>query len=957
MFRFVARRLGQFRARPARSKAGYASPRIELLESRFAPASLAAGDLVSFWASIQLANNPTVPNSVVAGISQINPATGAEQVLYTVPFPAGEDPLLHPELLPNNMAVVNGKVFFDTTVEGSNASDDRSSIVRLDPVTGKATEIARFNRESRKLLVTDDGSLIDVWYDGTYNALYPNGDPDVVASKAGISRIDPATGVETVLIIFPTVASGAHSALLSRGGDDSEIQTVTIAGNTYFAISGTTDFTAAPRIDEKTGVYRYNAASGTLTTLAYFPRQSLAISAGPDGALLNLWQDDVFPPDSGLIEQALSSTVGVSRINTSTGAETKLFTFPSVSATTPFPDLFSKSISTTGSYGSPVGMVTVGNGVAVAAAGTGNALEYSAIRRIDLTSKAISTIHAQSRLVDLVASLGSGAVFGWTDGTYTSADPFNPTSMTSGVSYVDPATGVETGLYYSPTISGTSMPLYSEWHAVQGPGSTKTYVAGISGFAYHSGELTNASVLLTISADGKTATPLYSSYGKQLGGVVIVPPPVNNAPTISDTATRTTTLGKAIATIGITVGDAETSAGQLKVSASSSNTTLLPTAGITLGGSGAYRTVSIAPAAGTVGTSVVTLTVTDANGKATTDTFSVIVNPTTMPASARSLAVGTGPGGTPMIQLRNPANGMVLKQETVGDAASRSGVRVATADVTGDGVPDLFVGTGPGVSNQASLYDGVTLKKLRDVPSFEPSFTGGIYVAAGDVTGDGVPELIVAAGEGGGPRVRVTDGKSGIVLADFFAINDPNFRGGARPAVGDLNGDWFADLVVSAGEGGGPRVAGYDGTSLRVGQEPRYLFDDFFVFEPQLRNGAYLAVGDLNGDGKAEIAAGAGPGGGPRVYILNGASLLSNQLQPVANFFDGDVNARGGVTVSLRDVDGDSKPDLITGSGIGTMPSIRAYKTAELIITTGNPTPFLNTNVFDDAMMGGVYVG
>src|SRR5438477_507722 len=116
-------------------------------------------------------------------------------------------------------------------------------------------------------------------------------------------------------------------------------------------------------------------------------------------------------------------------------------------------------------------------------------------------------------------------------------------------------------------------------------------------------------------------------------------------------------------------------------------------------------------------------------------------------------------------------------------------------------------------------------------------------------------------------RVRVFSGKGFSQLADFLGIDDPAFRGGARAAVGDINGDGAGDLVVAAGFQGGPRVAGFDGKSLASG--PVKLFADFLAFEPELRNGSFVAVGDLDGDGFAEVIAGGGPGGGPRVRALS----------------------------------------------------------------------------------------
>jgi hypothetical protein len=72
--------------------------------------------------------------------------------------------------------------------------------------------------------------------------------------------------------------------------------------------------------------------------------------------------------------------------------------------------------------------------------------------------------------------------------------------------------------------------------------------------------------------------------------------------------------GQTPSAISFTVGDAETSAGSLNIVATSSNTNLVPNANLTLGGSGASRTVQVTPAAGQKGCAVIRLRVTDAPG-------------------------------------------------------------------------------------------------------------------------------------------------------------------------------------------------------------------------------------------------------------------------------------------------------------------------------------------------------
>jgi hypothetical protein len=285
------------------------------------------------------------------------------------------------------------------------------------------------------------------------------------------------------------------------------------------------------------------------------------------------------------------------------------------------------------------------------------------------------------------------------------------------------------------------------------------------------------------------------------------------------------------------------------------------------------------------------------------------------------------------------------------------GIRVASADITGDGTPDIVAGTGPGVVAEVRIIDGVNRRLVAAVNPFEATFGGGVFVAAGDVTGDGRPDLVVSPDRTGGPVVAVYDGAGlaramPVQVARFFGIADTNFRGGARTAVGDVNGDGVADVVVAAGHGGGPRVAVFDGRTVRTGR-PVSLTPDFFAFEPGLRNGTTVAVTDLDGDGRGEVVTGAGPGGAPRVTAFGGRELLAGRKRPVADFFVGSPTARDGIRIAVGDPNGDGHPDLLTGSGAGGR-HIRLFDTGGL--TRGHTTPWLIFTPTDIAG-DGVYVG
>lgn len=297
-------------------------------------------------------------------------------------------------------------------------------------------------------------------------------------------------------------------------------------------------------------------------------------------------------------------------------------------------------------------------------------------------------------------------------------------------------------------------------------------------------------------------------------------------------------------------------------------------------------------------------------------------------------------------------------------------LRNAIGDVNGDGFPDIVLVTGPGTPIRAAVISGKDNNTVLVAP-FDPfgaNFTGGGFVAAADIDHDGRAEFVVTPDRGGGPRVSIfsrnPDGTP-ATRANFFGIDDPNFRGGARAALGDVNHDGTPDMGVCAGFLGGPRTALFNGKTLL--STPTKLIGDFFAFPGSdalsLRNGVFVAIGDLNGDGFADLIFGGGPGGAPRVFILSGATVSAGdiegaQARPIANFFvAGNANDRGGVRLVVKDADGDAKADVMTGSGERSQGNVRIYL-GKNFTTSGEPKVFQDIDPFPgDVLADGVYVG
>ena len=246
-------------------------------------------------------------------------------------------------------------------------------------------------------------------------------------------------------------------------------------------------------------------------------------------------------------------------------------------------------------------------------------------------------------------------------------------------------------------------------------------------------------------------------------------------------------------------------------------------------------------------------------------------------------------------------------------------------DVNGDGVADKVVTDGAKVS-VVSGKDGSVL--LKAFAPFEASYTGTLNAVFVDANGDGVSELVVSPGQGGGPVVAVYNA-DGTERGRFWGIDDTNFRGGVNLAVTQFAfGDGgVTGLIVAAGAGGGPRVAVFDASTL--GTSARRLVADFFAFESGHRGGVVVA------DGHGTLVFGAGAGGGPRVramYTNNlpqaGAAGSIDGVAPESRPFDkfvGDPASRQGVTLAVRP----STANIVSNS----------YYTQEVVATAGTAPP------------------
>jgi hypothetical protein len=221
---------------------------------------------------------------------------------------------------------------------------------------------------------------------------------------------------------------------------------------------------------------------------------------------------------------------------------------------------------------------------------------------------------------------------------------------------------------------------------------------------------------------------------------------------------------------------------------------------------------------------------------------------------------------------------------------------ITSSDIDGDGKPDIILSKG---NSGVFIYRNISTDSLAFGSEIMVTHTqnSGSKIAVQDMDGDGKPDLILSDDNN---SVSIFKNQSNIGAIAFSAkISYPAGFYSEGMAIADLDGDGKADIAIT--ERGGAIVSVYKNT----GVAGTISFGSKMEIDTDAPGAFNIVAGDVNGDGKPDLAI---------TYCCGyeNVSVYKNMSTVGTMAFAPKVNYAGAGNLSIADVDVDGKPDLIT---------------------------------------------
>ena len=171
-------------------------------------------------------------------------------------------------------------------------------------------------------------------------------------------------------------------------------------------------------------------------------------------------------------------------------------------------------------------------------------------------------------------------------------------------------------------------------------------------------------------------------------------------------------------------------------------------------------------------------------------------------------------------------------------------INIAVGDLNEDGRKEVYVSPGAGNALPIKIYTRHGRQIKRDWYPFGVAYNGGITMDVRHVQGRRNNELIIGTGSGHDPIVHIFDRKYNFVTA--WHPFELSVRGGVSVAAGDLDGDNTEEIIIGAGPGAKPRVRIFN-------EQGTQLYNEFTAYSSFTNPGVQVRAVDVDFDGRDDI--------------------------------------------------------------------------------------------------------
>lgn len=260
-----------------------------------------------------------------------------------------------------------------------------------------------------------------------------------------------------------------------------------------------------------------------------------------------------------------------------------------------------------------------------------------------------------------------------------------------------------------------------------------------------------------------------------------------------------------------------------------------------------------------------------------------------------------------------PVNVSSTPSEIIPYELFEGGANIASGRFSKNANPGLVVGTafGGGGRTIVKVYDDVG-KEIANFFAYGDALRSGVDVAAVDVDGDGIDEIITAPGPGAGPHIKIFK-IDGSLIGEFMAYRG-DFRGGVYVAVADIDGDGSPEIITGPASLGGPHVKVFDiSGKLKI---------ELMAYSGAFRGGVDVAAFSPEGSYQGGFVTAPGPGGGPHVKVFSSSGKLTNEFMAYAPSFTGGVRIDAGNVIPNN-----ASFEIVTGPASNSSAQTRVFKT------------------------------